>query len=129
MNFQENIFPIKPKLTLKALEEIRESFNSAEKKFYNNEPDFSKIEEIMKEIRQELRKFKDDFLIVFREDPGDRANFGQKNDLIDAMKDGVFGLENKIIQAGKIIDDNKYFEPYRKQIKSAEEIVEILKKI
>jgi len=111
------------------LEKSEGLFDEATKEFYDSEPDFSEIKKRMNKIKEEIVTYRGDFSVILREEPQYGGGLEGNQDRIQNMKKAILPLEAEIKEAASIIDSNKFFEIYRKQIIAANKIIEALKKI
>jgi len=113
---------------------LRNVFNTINIKYNGfgemNKPDFSKMEECINFINKELRAYEDDFRIILIEKDEYGGGIDYNKTRIDNMRTALTGLKNKIEEAELLIkSDELLYGPFKKQITSAKEVVDILKNI
>jgi predicted nuclease with TOPRIM domain len=112
------------------IKKISNLFDKAYETFNNNAPDFSKIEECLGDIKDELRAYNDDFTVILHEKEEHGGGIEENRNRIENMKIALSSLKEKIGNAEFIIKSNELlYGPFKKQIDSTKKIISILEKI
>lgn len=117
------------KTSKESLEEIEKMFDEAVDEFEDSEPDFSIIENCIREIKREIKAYQEDFQIILREDEEHGDGLSHKERIKD-MQESISMLKSETEKAESIIaSEESLFAPYREQIEATKKIILALEKI
>ena len=111
------------------LEVLDSELQDAESEFHESRPNFSSMNRLIETITHELREYTNDFGTLLREDPQYGGGLDDAERRIENMKRALVKLKEAVAEAEKLLEANKDYEPFRKQVQAARRAVGVLERL